>query len=148
MIDHWQFSPSNIHHIWRPGIIRLQGRYRTNSLGRIWCSGTKFLSRLGNTSSSSSDARIEGHENAHRHSFADEDPNEIDPHWKKKKEKTTYSLVSGVSRSQTMSMPGLIESPDDAPLKTSGREQNEFETINLNARCNWRDVSNSRRVTA
>ena len=44
-----------------------------------------------------------------------------------KKGKTRYSLVSGVSRSQTMSMPGLIESPDDAPLKTSGRAQNEFD---------------------
>lgn len=62
-----------------------------------------------------------------------------------KKGNPRYSLVLGVSRSQTMSMhftlKGLIESLDDAPLKTSGRQQNEsdqttaqLETRNLNAR--------------
>ena len=70
----------------------------------------------------------------------------------KKRGNPRYSLVLGVSRSQTMSMhfalKGLIESLDEAPLKTSGRQQNEFdqttaklETRNLNARCYWQDVS-------
>ena len=64
----------------------------------------------------------------------------------KKKGNPRYSLVLGVSRSQTVSMhftlKGLIESLENAPLKTSGRQQNEFdqttaklETRNLNARC-------------
>ena len=57
--------------------------------------------------------------------------------------------------SMHFALKGLIESLDEAPLKTSGRQQNEFdqttaklETRNLNARCYWQDVSNGSRGTA
>ena len=130
--------------------IRLQGRYRTR---------TKILSRFGNTSSLSliwctdrrtwecSPAFIRRHRSQGNRTSM------------KKRGNPRYSLVLGVSRSQTMSMhltlKGLIESLDDTPLKTSGQQQNEFdqttaklETRNLNARCYWQYVSNGSRGTA